>query len=135
MRSTTLCAAIALAALAAYAAQAGATPAQTRGRQRFVALCASCHGEDASGNGPAASSMRSAPPDLRRIAERHGGQFDRRLVASIIDGRDMAGGHGSEAMPVWGWKGLRARKGETGPSPGMVDLLAYLESIQVKPGP
>ena len=73
------------------------------------------------------------PPDLRRIAERHGG-FDRNAIAVIIDGRIMVNAHGSPDMPVWGWKGLRARKGSTGgPTPGMIELLDYLQSIQVKP--
>jgi mono/diheme cytochrome c family protein len=135
MRSRwTVPAAMLLAACVSHEAKAQETASQTRGRQRYVALCASCHGQDGSGGGPAAASMRVAPPDLRLIAERHGG-FDRRTIAAIIDGREMAGGHGSEDMPVWGWKGLRARKGETGPSPGMLDLLAYLQSIQAKPKP
>jgi mono/diheme cytochrome c family protein len=127
-------AAVLLAALAAQGARAAETAQQARGRQRYLALCASCHGEDGSGGGPAASSMRVQPPDLRLIAERHGG-FDRRTVAAIIDGREMLGGHGSEDMPVWGWKGLRARKATTGPTPAMLDLLAYLQSIQVKSKP
>ena len=113
-------------------AKAAETAIQKRGRERFVALCASCHGTDGAGGGPAATSLRVPPPDLRRIAERHGG-FDRRTIAVTIDGRAMAGAHGSLEMPIWGWKGLRARKGDGGPTPGMLDLLAWLELIQVKP--
>jgi len=127
--------ALLLAACLARDAWAKETPQQTRGRQRYVALCASCHGTEGAGDGPAAAWMKEPPPDLRRIAERNGGRFDPRTVAATIDGRSMAGAHGSEDMPVWGWKRLRARKGDVGPSPGMLDLLAYLESIQVKPKP
>lgn len=120
-----------LAAGLAAAEQAPETSRQARGRERYVALCASCHGSEGAGDGPAAASFRVAPPDLRRIAERHGG-FDPPTVAATIDGRGP-GAHGSEEMPVWGSKRIRARKGTTGPTPAMLDLLAYLESIQVQP--
>jgi mono/diheme cytochrome c family protein len=103
-----------------------------RGRARYLRYCVACHGADASGNGPLANSLRVAPPDLRRITERHG-RFDRRAIAATIDGRTMAGGHGSEEMPVWAWRGLRARKGAGGPSPRMLEILAFLESIQIQP--
>lgn len=134
MRSRGSIRAAALIAVCAAAAVQAAQPASrvARGRERYMALCASCHGPDGAGGGPAASSLKMPLPDLRRIAERRGG-FDRTTIAATIDGRAMAGAHGSLDMPVWGWKGLRARKGETGPSPGMLDLLAYLQSIQVKP--
>jgi len=133
MRSSwSIGAAMLVAACATAAVQAAQPANQVRGRERYMALCASCHGTDGAGGGPAASSLKMPLPDLRRIAERRGG-FDRTTIAATIDGRSMAGAHGSLDMPVWGWKGLRARKGETGPSPGMLDLLAYLQSIQVKP--
>jgi mono/diheme cytochrome c family protein len=103
-----------------------------RGAARYQRYCAACHGKSADGNGPMASSLRQAPSDLRRIAARNGGRFDRRTIAAQIDGRGMAAAHGSEESPVWGWKGFRARKGSGGtPSPRMLEILAYLESIQI----
>jgi mono/diheme cytochrome c family protein len=108
------------------------TPVE-RGRASFLRYCAACHGEKADGNGPMATSLRVAPTDLRRIAERRGG-FERAAVAARIDGRTRANAHGSEESPVWGWKGFRARKGSGGqPSQRMLDMLAYLESIQIEP--
>ena len=105
-----------------------------RGAARYQRYCAACHGKDADGNGVMASSLRQAPPDLRRIAERNGGRFDRNEIANAIDGRRMARTHGSEDSPVWGWRGMRARKGTAGtPTPSMLDMLAYLESIQIQP--
>jgi hypothetical protein len=111
------------------------TPTQLeRGAARYQRYCAACHGKTADGNGPMAASLRTAPTDLRRIAERNGGRFDRRAVAASIDGRGMSSAHGSEESPVWGWRGFRARKGGGTPSPHMLEMLAYLESIQVRPG-
>jgi len=117
------------------AAAAGRTvPTQLeRGAARYERYCSACHGKDADGNGPMASSLRQPPSDLRRIAERNGGRFDRRAVAAAIDGRRMAAGHGSEESPVWGWRGFRAVKGGGAPSPRMLDMLVYLESIQIQP--
>lgn len=110
------------------------TPTQLeRGAARYQRYCAACHGKQADGNGPMASSLRQAPSDLRRIAERNGGRFDRRTVAAAIDGRGTVGAHGTEDNPVWGWRGMRARKGGGTPSPSMLDMLAYLESIQIQP--
>jgi hypothetical protein len=104
------------------------------GAARFQRYCSACHGPDADGKGVMASSLRQAPPDLRRIAERNGGRFDRAEVANMIDGRRMARAHGAEDRPVWGWRGLRARKGTAGtPTPRMLEMLAYLESIQIQP--
>lgn len=125
---------VALFAACVAAAPAGAqSTAVARGKERYTALCASCHGPDGAGDGPAAASLRTSPPDLRRIAERNGGTFQPNAVAAIIDGRTMPGGHGSEELPIWGWKGLRARKADKGPTQAMREVLAYLESIQVKP--
>jgi mono/diheme cytochrome c family protein len=117
-------------------------PAQTagptqleRGAARYQRYCSACHGADASGNGPMASSLRTQPPDLRRLAERRGG-FDRASIAATIDGRSRAQAHGSKDSPVWGWRGLRARKGSAGvPSAPMQEILAYLESIQLPAQP
>ena len=104
-----------------------------RGAARYQRYCAACHGKQADGKGPMASSLRQAPSDLRRIAERNGGRFDRRAIAASIDGRGTVGSHGTEDNPVWGWRGMRARKGGGPPSPSMVDMLVYLESIQIQP--
>ena len=42
------------------------------------------------------------PPDLTRLASRHGGQFPADEVRRIVDGRDNPGPHGSRQMPIWG---------------------------------
>ena len=103
-----------------------------RGHARYLRYCAACHGKDASGDGPMASSLRVQPPDLRTLTQR-AGRFDRRAIAATVDGRNMAHAHGSEESPVWGWRGLRARKDAAGPSNRMLEILAYLESIQIQP--
>ena len=74
------------------------------GKDNFDAYCAVCHGRDGRGHGPAAPAMKSAVPDLTRMAERNHGQFDAVHVEYIIRGKDRTAtpAHGVEDMPVWG---------------------------------
>jgi len=96
--------------------------------------CASCHGEDARGQGPAASALRVPPADLTRIAERRGGEFPDGEIARFIDGRFDLPAHGSRDMPIWG-----TRLGEGIPESNLAEeivrgkiatLIEYLKSIQ-----
>jgi mono/diheme cytochrome c family protein len=93
--------------------------------------CASCHGRDGTGGGPAASSLKSLPPDLTRLARRRNGVFPRRDVEAIIRGVSIAA-HGSEEMPVWGpiFKALDPSDARVGAR--IESLALHLESIQQK---
>jgi mono/diheme cytochrome c family protein len=100
----------------------------------FRTHCASCHGADGRGGGPAAVAMRRMPPDLTGYAERNAGVFPSERLARIIDGRDVAA-HGDREMPVWGDVFKRAGAGE---SPDAVAariaaILRYVEAIQRRP--
>ena len=90
-----------LAAAPLAAAQAEAL-GDYSGEQLYKRFCASCHGERAQGDGPVAAFFKLAPPDLTRIAQRHGGTFPAEKVRRIIDGREPIGPHGARQMPVWG---------------------------------
>ncbi len=72
------------------------------GAELFVTYCASCHGADALGDGPAAPALSTPPPGLTRIAERSGGVFPESSIAMKIDGRFDLPAHGSREMPIWG---------------------------------
>lgn len=106
------------------------------GKQYYETNCASCHGVTAAGGGPAARSLKVAPPDLRYISARRGGEFDVDQLSQFIDGRLLPGAHGSRAMPIWGsaFSG-ESGGGETGDeiSRGrIVALLEYLRTLQRK---
>jgi len=102
------------------------------GKEMFRAYCASCHGAEGKGNGPAAPALKKQPTDLTQLAKTNGGKFPAlSVVASIKDG--VQTGHGSKDMPVWG----PILSSVSGDSPGAVDqrasnLVTYIQSIQAK---
>jgi len=91
---------IALAALCA-AAQAQ-DPNVGLGQRLFRAHCASCHGEDARGDGWMAQYLTRRPANLTLLAKRSGGVFPADDVRATIDGRNDVKLHGPRDMPVWG---------------------------------
>ena len=76
------------------------TPASD-GASMFNAYCASCHGLDATGSGPAAKALTKAPADLTKITARNGGSFPETKIRRYIEGADEIAAHGSRDMPVW----------------------------------
>ena len=104
------------------------------GEQYFRQYCGACHGIDGRGNGPVAPMLRTAPPDLTRITQRHGGHFPDAEIAAQIDGRTVVPAHGSRNMPIWGLRfGEKFGGGEIGEEAvrgHLVILMNYLKSIQ-----
>ena len=56
------------------------------GERLFAANCATCHGANAEGSGPAASGLSTYPPDLTKIATRREGVWPMLEIMSIVDG-------------------------------------------------
>lgn len=81
---------------------ARAAKAEPAGKQLYLQYCASCHGTDGRGDGPAAAALKTPPTDLTTIAQRNGGKFDERQLMASIDGERFVAAHGSREMPVWG---------------------------------
>jgi mono/diheme cytochrome c family protein len=72
------------------------------GKQTYLQYCASCHGPDARGNGPAAFVLKTPPPDLTTLAKRHDGKFPYRYVSDVLRFGTRIVAHGSSDMPIWG---------------------------------
>ena len=103
------------------------------GKEMFVAYCASCHGTDAKGNGPAAAALNSKPADLTALAKNNGGKFPADRVMSILRGEATVTAHGNRDMPVWGpvfWKMSQGHPAEL--QQRVANLTHYLESLQAK---
>ena len=45
------------------------TPSPSSGKQLYQSYCGSCHGADAKGSGPVASSLKTAPTNLTLLQE------------------------------------------------------------------
>jgi mono/diheme cytochrome c family protein len=73
-----------------------------KGPDIYRAYCASCHGTEGKGDGPAAPALNTKIPDLTTITQRNGGVFPAERVRKIIAGEQSILGHGSREMPVWG---------------------------------
>lgn len=102
------------------------------GKEMFKTYCASCHGENAKGDGPAASALKTMPADLTALAKNNGGKFPADKVASILRGQGVTA-HGSKEMPVWGpvfWQMSHGHESEV--QQRIANLTHYLESIQTK---
>ena len=102
------------------------------GREMYIAYCASCHGKDAQGNGPAAPALRTSPPDLTKLATRNKGKFPTLRVRAILRGQEVLSTHGSKDMPVWGGL-LESRPDYAGShelNARLFQLTDYLKSVQ-----
>ena len=104
------------------------------GRDLFEFYCASCHGRDGRGSGPAASALKTPPPDLTAIAKREGGRFPRGYVESFVTGESdrVIPAHGSREMPVWGpiLRGLDPQDAVN--KMRIANIVGYIETIQQK---
>ncbi len=103
------------------------------GSALYKAYCAVCHGSDGSGNGPMRSSLKVAPPDLTRIAERNGGAFPMARVDRIIAGDEqLPSGHGTREMPVWGPIFSQVERDQNLGRVRIDNLTRYLMTLQTK---
>ena len=109
------------------------TSAPASGKALFLEHCASCHGDDGKGAGPAAIAFKVQPPDLTALSRQNRGKFPKDRVLQAIRGDRMQNAHGSTDMPAWGPAFLVM----TGVNQAEVerrirDLTAYIKSVQVK---
>jgi mono/diheme cytochrome c family protein len=103
------------------------------GQEMFKSYCAVCHGEDAKGNGPAASAMKVPPIDLTTLAQKNGGKYPAMHVSSVVRGEADLPAHGSKDMPVWGPLFFRLSQGhEAEVQQRIANLNQYIESVQAK---
>lgn len=104
-----------------------------RGSNLYAAYCASCHGDNAKGDGPMAAWLKVKPPDLTRIAARNGGKFPLERIDRIISGEEpLPSGHGTSAMPVWGPVFSQVTRDQDLGRVRIDNLARYLRDIQSK---
>jgi mono/diheme cytochrome c family protein len=103
------------------------------GKEMYTEYCAACHGTDGKGNGPAASAMKSAPPDLTQLTKTHDGKYPAAYVSGILRFGSGPASHGSADMPVWGplFRSLD-KYHDTVVQQRVSNLTSYIETLQVK---
>jgi mono/diheme cytochrome c family protein len=100
------------------------------GPDLYRMYCATCHGQDGKGRGPAAAALRVPPSDLTVLTKRHQGVFPKLDVAMIIRGGTNITAHGTDEMPMWG-PIFRALDPSDSRAKARIDsLVSYIESIQ-----
>ena len=129
-----VCARLSVAAQEKSKANVSAPPATpiTAGQDTFRAYCASCHGLDGEGDGPAAPALKNKPTDLTQLSKRYGGKFPSAMVESAIQGDQFTLAHGSREMPVWGEAFRTTNRDKALVAIKVHNLTLYIESIQQK---
>jgi mono/diheme cytochrome c family protein len=103
------------------------------GSDLYQAYCAVCHGKAAKGDGPMGRSLKIAPPDLTRIAKRNGGSFPKQRLEQILSGEtEIAAGHGTREMPLWGPIFSQIAWDQDLGRVRIDNVAKYLEQLQIK---
>jgi mono/diheme cytochrome c family protein len=107
------------------------TAAVALGKKTYVQYCATCHGPDGRGTGPAASALKALPADLTILAKTHDGKFPDEYVTGIVRFGNPVAAHGTADMPVWGPIFSRSENGdEAAVGRRIRNLCRYLAALQ-----
>jgi mono/diheme cytochrome c family protein len=102
------------------------------GAEMYGSYCASCHGPNGKGDGPANPALKVKATDLTLLSKHNGGTFPATAIVVLL--RAPAGGaHGITDMPVWGDVFRRSGEDQMRVQARAYNLTRFLESIQ-QPG-
>ncbi len=108
------------------------TPPTSSG-EIYAAYCASCHGQDGKGNGPASRALKVPPPDLTTLAKKNYGRFPSFRTFEVIKSGGSIAAHGSKEMPMWASAFRSLSQQDESEAEGRIrKLVGYLEAIQEK---
>jgi mono/diheme cytochrome c family protein len=103
------------------------------GEEMFKTYCASCHGTDGKGGGPAAAALTKPPANLTELSSRNAGKFPELRIYGAIKGDSNTLAHGSKEMPVWGSVFQSLSHGDQAQVQLRIsNLTKYIESLQAK---
>lgn len=103
------------------------------GARLYKQYCAVCHGMDLSGHGPLATELKTPPPDLTTLAQRHDGKFPDSYVEEVLRSGVKTPAHGDSDMPIWGPLFASIRGTDSAlVNIRIANLAAYIKSMQAK---
>ena len=102
------------------------------GAQMFKDYCASCHGPDGRGNGPAAVFLKTPPPDLRMMAQSNAGKYPAGQVKAMLRFGPGSHARGALDMPTWGQLFHSTDVNERVTDLRVYNLTKFIGSIQEK---
>jgi mono/diheme cytochrome c family protein len=105
---------------------------EVSGSNLYHSYCATCHGQDGKGNGPAAPALKTTPTDLTLLAKNNGGKFPVDHVMNVLSNNSEYAVHGSKDMPIWGPIFRRLGADQSLGNLRARNVTKYLESIQAK---
>ena len=86
-----------------------------------------------SGHGPLATELKTPPPNLTTLAQRHGGTFPDSYVEEVLRSGVKNPAHGDSDMPIWGPLFASIRGTDSAlVSIRIANLVAYIKSMQAK---
>ena len=102
----------------------------TSGAQMYQSYCASCHGTQGKGNGPAVEFLKTPPPDLTRLSLINGGEYPEARVFAKLSRSPHPQGEASLTMPDWDrlFRSLDSSRSQV--NLRAYNLTAYIQSLQ-----
>lgn len=102
----------------------------TSGAQMYQSYCASCHGTQGKGNGPAVEFLKTPPPDLTRLALMNGGEYPDAVVLAKLRLSPHSEREASLRMPDWDhlFRSLDPDRSQV--SLRTYNLTTYIQSLQ-----
>jgi mono/diheme cytochrome c family protein len=104
------------------------------GKQMYNAYCATCHGLNGKGSGPAAVALKQQPTDLTVLTRNNGGKFPDAHIYAVLRFGVETPAHGSKEMPVWGPTLRSLSRGsniaQMTEQQRIANLIGYLRSLQ-----
>lgn len=100
------------------------------GSGMYAAMCASCHGPQGIGDGPAAASLKMKPTDLTILSKQNNGEFPTAKVAYILGNMPGTAAHGSSSMPIWGDTFRTVESNQAVVKLRITNLVDYVKSLQ-----
>lgn len=106
--------------------------AASSGKQMYTNYCASCHGVNGKGDGPAAAALKMPPTDLTVLSRNNHGEFPETHIVTVLQYGTEFPSHGSVEMPVWG--PILGKMEKVNPQVKQLrisNLIRYLKTLQV----